>query len=308
MAKRKQYDEKFKASAILMLEAAGYPDRREALTTVSEHLVMSAKSLASWYEDTQSPDPIEPISKMTEIYSSTIPSSHPEEQTISTQTDDLSWMFEVQPEFETSDNLDAPRIHERREAQRIFVNGLKKEALNKLVPTLPPPSSDMYIVSNGAGAEKKWKPGGVDNEAFSFGDFIPHIVRMLGDRKCTAYISTWTCARNHTLAMLEMLEDGRLKSLTFCSDPYFARREAAIYAEFVNGLDRYPGRTRYLMFKNHCKIIAIANEDETQFCCISGSANLSAQPRCEQYVLTTAPDVYKFYRDEFFLTMTNKVK
>lgn len=48
---------------------------------------------------------------------------------------------------------------------------------------------------------------------------------------------------------------------------------------------------------------------ETQYCCPkcgykwSGKANLSAQPRCEQYVLTTAPDVYQFFRDEFFEAM-----
>jgi hypothetical protein len=295
LAKRKVYSDKFKASAVLMLEAAGYPDRQEALTTVSEHLVMSAKTLASWYEDTQSPDPIEPISKITEIYS--------EEQTASVQSDDLDWMFDDQLQFETSDNLDAPRIHERRETQRIFVNGLKKEALNKLVPILPPPGSDMYIVSNGAGAEKKWKPGGLDNEAFDFGTFIPHLVDLFAERGCIGYISTWTMNRNHALNLIEMLDDGRFAQLTVFTDPYFQRREPAVAATLIDGLMRH--RQTYKAFKNHCKIVAIATADEHKTCTVVSSANLSAQPRCEQYVLTTAPDVYSFYKREFFETMLN---
>jgi hypothetical protein len=204
----------------------------------------------------------------------------------------------------TSRQLDHPKVHHHRTAKREFRAALHKEALTEIIGELPPPDTDVFIVSNGAGSEIRH---GINPLAFSFGDFIPHLVKMLGDRQCTAYISTWTAARTHTLTMLEMLEDGRLESLTFCSDPYFSRREAAIYAEFVTGLQRYPGRTRYLAWKNHVKLICISNPDG-QCCTISGSANLSAQPRCEQYVLTTAPDVYNFYRDEFFLEMISRAK
>jgi hypothetical protein len=112
--------------------------------------------------------------------------------------------------------------------------------------------------------------------------------------------------RQHTKTMLEMLKDGRLSALTVFTDPYFKRREAAIANELITGLLTIPNG-RFMCFKNHTKIIALAAPDG-RTCCISGSANLSAQPRAEQYNLSTSPDLYRFYRDEFFETMLTNAK
>lgn len=219
-------------------------------------------------------------------------------------TNDFGFLFDgpvdFTREYETRRQLPTPIIQARKHARRQFVAGLKKEALNILIPSLPDEDTDLWIVSNGSGAEIRH---GINPLAFDFGSFIPHLVRMLGDKDCQAYVSTWTAARTHTLTMLDMLADGRLRTLTFASDPYFSRREAAIYSEFVLGLAKYPGRARYLAWKNHCKIIAIANADNTRFCCVTGSANLSSQPRTESYVLSTSPDVFWFFRDQFFEVM-----
>lgn len=69
--------------------------------------------------------------------------------------------------------------------------------------------------------------------------------------------------------------------------------------ELISGL--LARRQRFMAFKNHVKAIAIQHGDS--YCTITGSANLSAQPRCEQYVLTTSPDVYRFFVAEFFEAM-----
>jgi hypothetical protein len=201
-------------------------------------------------------------------------------------------------ELETARQLDRPKIRRHRVNRRELRNGLKKEALNELIPTLPPPDTDLYIIGNGAGAEVRH---GINPLAFDFGTFIPHLTSMLGDRQCTAYISTWTMNDNHVQTMIEMLADGRLKALAVMVDPYFSRRTPAIYARLITGLQEHGGR--FKAFKNHCKIIAIADADERRTCVIMGSANLSAQPRCENYTLTTAPDVYQWVRDEFFEAM-----
>ncbi len=202
-------------------------------------------------------------------------------------------------ELETTRQLSTPKLRRRGNiARRELVNGLKKQALNELIPTLPPPDTDLYVIGNGAGAEVRH---GINPLAFDFGSFLPHVVRILGDRQCVAYVSTWTMNRQHTKTMLEMLADGRLAQLTVFTDPYFKRRESAIANELITGL--LNAGQRYLAFKNHCKIIAIAAPDGGRTCVITGSANLSAQPRCEQYVLTTSPDVYQFMRDEFFEAM-----
>lgn len=216
-------------------------------------------------------------------------------------TDEFDWIhtnaFTDGPELETTRQLDQPKLHYCRNAKREFVSGLKREALNQLIPELPTPDTDLYVIGNGAGAEIRH---GINPLAFDFGSFIPHVVKMLGNHRCTAYVSSWTMNRQHVKTMLEMLDDGRLVELTCVTDPYFKRREAAIAAELINGLlDRHQ---RFLAFKNHVKCIALSNPAGNT-CVITGSANLSAQPRCEQYVLTTAPDVYQFFRDEFFEAM-----
>lgn len=219
--------------------------------------------------------------------------------------DDLSWMFSDDApggnrEIETARQLSSPKVYARREAKRQFVSGLKREALTELIPALPEPGTDLYVVGNGAGAEQKRAPGGIAAQAFDFGSFLPVCVGYLGGVSCTAYISTWTMNRGHALTMLEMLDDGRLSALTVCTDPYFKRREAAVAHELISGLmDR---GQRFLAWKNHVKCIAIEAPDG-RTCTITGSANLSAQPRCEQYVLTTAPEVYRFFRDDFFHAM-----
>jgi len=210
----------------------------------------------------------------------------------------FDWLsFEV--EDDKPRQLSRPLVHARRLAKRRMVNGLKKQALTALIPTLPDVDTDLYVIGNGAGAEIKH---GINPQAFDFGSFLPHIVTLLGDRDCTAYVSTWTMARNHALTMLEMLDDGRLSTLTVATDPYFRKREAAICAELVDGLQRR-GQT-FLCWKNHVKAICIASPGG-RYCTITGSANLSAQPRCEQYNLTTSPDVYQFFVSEFFEEMTS---
>jgi hypothetical protein len=208
---------------------------------------------------------------------------------------DFSWLDDDRPALETDAQLPQPIVTARQVTRRAFVAGLKREALSELIPQLPPPDTDLYVIGNGAGAEIRH---GINPQAFDFGSFVPVVVRLLGEVGCTAYVSTWTMNRGHAKTFLQMLDDGRLAALTVVTGRYFKRRESTIYTELVSGLQARG--QRYLAFANHCKIIAVANADSTRFCTITGSANLSAQPRCEQYVLTTAPAVYRFFVDQFF--------
>ena len=203
-------------------------------------------------------------------------------------------------EYETSRQLAAPRRYARKVARRQFINGLKKEALTDLIPVLPPPDTDLYVIGNGAGAEIRH---GLNPQAFDFGTFIPYLVDMLGGEGCTAYVSSWTMNENHIKAMGAMLDDDRLARLTVLADPYFQRRTPSNYAQLIHIIQQHAPRARYLSFKNHVKCIALSNAAGTQFCTITGSANLSAQPRCEQYVLTTDPGVYGFMVNDFFEVM-----
>lgn len=190
--------------------------------------------------------------------------------------------------------------HERKAARREFVAGLRHEALIQLIPTLPPPDTDLWIVSTGDGAQGM--AGTKREKSFDFGDFIPHVVSMFG-AGCDVFVSTWTANHEHVTRLAEMLKTGEIARLTFLSDPYFQQRTPAIAAALFFALADYPDRARYKLLKNHCKVICIRDAAQTRYCSITGSANLNMQPRAEQYNLSTAPDVYNFLTEQFFEAM-----
>lgn len=203
---------------------------------------------------------------------------------------------------ETADQLPAPVRHDRRGIERReYINGLRKQALTELITELPPPNVDLYILSNGSGGT--YKPSQQSAQAFEFGHFIPVLVDMLGGQGCTAYCSTWTMNRSHALNMLDMLDTGELASLAVMTDPYFLRRESAVANTLVIGL-RERGQ-RFVAFKNHVKALAIASADGQRVVTVTGSANLSSQPRAENFTLSTDPGLYEFLKDDFFEVMLN---
>lgn len=56
---RKRYTDKFRANAVVMLEAQGYPDRKGALAAVSNHLRVPPSTLAGWFKSYRNPPPTE---------------------------------------------------------------------------------------------------------------------------------------------------------------------------------------------------------------------------------------------------------
>jgi hypothetical protein len=200
---------------------------------------------------------------------------------------------------ETSEPLSKPKRYRRENvARREYINGLKREALTTLVTELPPPDVDLYILSNGSGSTYKH---GREALAFEFGHFIPVLAEMLGGKGVTAYISTWTMARAHALNLLALVDSGTLAQLAVMTDPYFQRRESAVANTLISGL--LARGMRYVAFKNHVKAAILASADQTRFVSVVGSANLSSQPRAENFTLSTDPGLYRFLRDEFFEEM-----
>jgi transposase-like protein len=63
VATRPRYDDKFRASAVVMLEAAGYPDRKGALSHVSKHLGVPIPTLTRWVTGVQNPAPNDLVTK-----------------------------------------------------------------------------------------------------------------------------------------------------------------------------------------------------------------------------------------------------
>jgi hypothetical protein len=67
MAKRKRYDDKFRASAVVMLEAAGYTgdehSRLGSLTEVSREIGVPMPTLSNWFKGVNNPPPSEIVTE-----------------------------------------------------------------------------------------------------------------------------------------------------------------------------------------------------------------------------------------------------
>lgn len=211
---------------------------------------------------------------------------------------DDDFNFEDDGDIQTAKTLKSVLRLERKTEKRRFMNDEKRLALAELMPELPPPDTDLFIITSGLGAEAN---RGVISKSPDLGTFIPHIVELLGNKDCFAYISTWICNQWHAQTMLELVDSGRVKSLCFFSDPYFMQRSPAIATPLVTGLIERGQRVK--LWKNHTKILALANADESRTCVVMSSANLSAQPRAESLNISTAPDVYFWLKNDFFEKM-----
>lgn len=55
--KRKRYDDQFRASAVVMLEAAGYPQNAFKLQEVADRLTVPSRTLRRWYNGEHNPPP-----------------------------------------------------------------------------------------------------------------------------------------------------------------------------------------------------------------------------------------------------------
>ena len=49
MTQRGHYDDKFRASAVVMLKAAGYPDNKYKLQEIADHLRVPSRTLRRWF-------------------------------------------------------------------------------------------------------------------------------------------------------------------------------------------------------------------------------------------------------------------
>ena len=109
------------------------------------------------------------------------------------------------------------------------------------------------------------------------------------------YASTWTMNRDNVVELLDLMDKGKISNVTVLTGIYFKRRETAIYARLLEGIQKRGHRFKAL--KNHAKITLLANEASGDFVCVQGSANWTANPRVEQYVMTNDREIFEFHRE-----------
>jgi hypothetical protein len=202
------------------------------------------------------------------------------------------------PYDDTQSRLPGHILIEKKPEKRKMMVSLAVEDLTNLIGGLPPVDTDYYIISNGTGRTKK---AGAVVQSFGFGAFISYVVEQFGDG-CIVDLSTWSMNKDHVFMILELLDSRAIERIRIlCANP-MQRRKWDEMATLINGLKKFKD-SKLKLFKNHSKVYCIRNADSTRFCTITGSANLSGNPRAENYVISTSPDLYHSFYHEFFEVM-----
>src|SRR5690606_32966382 len=142
------------------------------------------------------------------------------------QTDDFSWLDEQEtgPGADSFDWLDSgqpieveavltsPAIAAHRVEKRVTQMAAKEQNLAKLITSLPPPDTDLFIIGTADGREHS-RSGHLTHGSFDFGSFVGVCIDLLlaetGAASAVLYVSTWVLNRDTVLMFKEGLEAKR---------------------------------------------------------------------------------------------------
>lgn len=197
--------------------------------------------------------------------------------------------------IDSGEPLPASYVQARRIARRRKINGQREQTLFDLIPELPPPDEDMWVLARGLGSKDA---KGRDTGQLDFGAFVPYFVKMLSDSGgVELYITTWRINMRGVQGLIDLMADGLVSKMVVCTDAYFGNVDPVVAHALLDGLEQHGGQ--FVAFKNHAKIICARNA-AGRCAVVTGSANFSSQPRLEQFNLTTAPEVFDFFKTSVF--------
>jgi len=167
------------------------------------------------------------------------------------------------------------RISARRRFERIR----QKQSLLEVIPEPPAPGESIHVIGTGL---------------YDFWTFVPQFIDWIG-HAARLTCSTWTLNRPNAVEFFEIWDAGKIETADFLTGLYFKRRESAVYAFLLEGIRARGGR--YRAFRNHAKVLLLENPDRNAWITVEGSANLTSNPRLEQYVVTNDRALYDFHRE-----------
>ncbi len=193
-------------------------------------------------------------------------------------SDPLDFSIDIDEEItERQDVLIGHRQHEELSESQSLLFIEKKRTLKQCLRRFPRPGEYFHVVNDAR---------------YDFYTMLPTIIDRLGTLE-ECYITTWTMNRNNVVDLLHHIDTGRIKKCTLVTGLYLKRRHTEVYVKLTQGL-RNRGH-RYLAFKNHCKILMCKPENEEHIV-VEGSANFTANPRMEQYIITDNEALYMFHK------------
>ncbi len=159
-----------------------------------------------------------------------------------------------------------------------MINMMKKEHLQEILFSKPSYNSALHLISNGT---------------YDYFTFIPVLINFIGYSD-EFYGSTWTLNRNNCVEMFKLYDCGLIKNIHMFTGTYFKRRESAVYATLLQGIQER--KQHYKCFENHAKIVLLCNHNSGDYFVVEGSANFTANPRTEQYVITNNKELFYFHK------------
>lgn len=170
----------------------------------------------------------------------------------------------------------ATRRHIRRDAKLELRRAMNDENAAEIITSIPAPGEAWHIIGNGS---------------FDYWTLVPRMLAFMGPS--AFHGSTWTMNRGNALELLDLLDQGTITSAALLTGTYFKQREAAVYATVAEGLLKRG--QRFMAFENHAKIVLL--DDGVNHIVMEGSANFTANPRVEQYMIANDPDLLAFHRE-----------
>lgn len=155
----------------------------------------------------------------------------------------------------------------------------KRDSLKKALTRLPEPNEECHIIGEGT---------------YDFFTWIP-VIQDIVAVPLQLYASTWTMNRDNVVELFDLFDSGKLSSISILTGLYFQQRESSVFSSLITGIRKR--QQRYTCFKNHTKITLLSHAD--LHLCIMGSANFTANPRTEQYIMVNDRQVFDFYRNWF---------
>lgn len=176
--------------------------------------------------------------------------------------------------------LEALIYRERKPTKREFKAIKSNEYLQQALAGLPTTGETWHCISN---------------SRFNFWSFVPCVIKFLGDYTSSLYCATWTTNNINTKELIELYDQGKIGSINFVVGRYFQNREQAVY-NYLAGKLLERGQ-KLSVGEHHLKVLLLNNGEN--FITIESSANLTSNPRTEQFTYSNDKGLFDFYKSWF---------
>lgn len=154
---------------------------------------------------------------------------------------------------------------------------LKKEACAQVLTERIEPGTSYHFISNGS---------------FDYWNIVTRMIELHELTKAEFYGCTWTMNDANVKSLFELIDTGTLRSASVMVGLYFLHREPVVADTLKCGLE--DRAQRFKACENHAKVVLLQAGDD--WLVFEGSANFTANPRIEQFVLNNDRELYEFHK------------